>query len=51
VTRRWDVVFWAAIVAVELGLIVGDSVTAAVVLPSIALVGYLAMRSGFRGRG
>ena len=49
--RRWDVAFWAALVALEVGLIVGDSVSAAVVLPSIALVGYLAMRSGFRDRG
>jgi hypothetical protein len=51
VTRRTDIAFWAVVAAVEIGLIVGGSVTAAVVLPSIALAGYLAVRGGSRSRG
>jgi hypothetical protein len=45
---RWDVLFWAAVTAVEVGLIVRERIAIAVVLPSIALAGYLAARRSIR---
>jgi hypothetical protein len=46
--RRWDILFWVVVAAVEAGLIARDRVTIAVVFPSIALAGYLAARRSVR---
>jgi hypothetical protein len=50
-SRRWDVVYWAVVAAVEVGLLLRDRTTAAAALPAIALAGYLAVRSGGCDRG
>jgi hypothetical protein len=46
VSYRWDILFWAVVATVEVGLLLRDRATSAAALPAIALACYLAARRG-----